>query len=205
MSRWLRTCDKVLKDGLTLAKWRHLRSQLAYGQLAISWTSLKKTTKKQQKLFKYVRRRSTWCLSPQKPVPIMTGRAPTPSNQRLDSGYHSPSVTSSTLICSSAAARTSWTGDRMAVRVSMRASFSPCWTGPAAGPGRALPGALMLCLYSRLAIQTAQPAELRRGQADNHSHGGGSAPMHGNVEVGFSRRKYIPSSGWAHVFLFSNL
>lgn len=102
----------------------------------------------------------------------MTVRATTPSSQRLDSGYHSPSVTSSTLICSSAAARTSWTGDRMAVRVSMRASFSPCWTGPAAEPGRALPAALMLCSNSQLAIQTDQPAQLRREQAKKQTRRG---------------------------------
>lgn len=135
------------------------------------------------------------------PGQFMTVRALTALNRRLDRGYYSPSVTSSTLICSSAAARTSWTGDRMAVRVSIRASFSPCWTGPAAEPGRALPAALMLCLYSQLAIQTAQPAQLRREQAENQTRrgkranawkrGGGVSREEVHSVVRFSPRVFV--------------
>lgn len=124
-----------------------------------------------------------------------------PSQPRLDRGYNSPSVTSSTLICSSAVARTSWTGDRMALRVSMRTSLSSCWTGPAAEPDRAFPAVLMLCVCSQLAIQTARPAQLRMERAENQRHGGVSAPMHGNLEAGLCGRKCVLSSGWAHVFL----
>lgn len=130
---------------------------------------------------------------------VITGWQPGPVSR--PSGYHSPSVTSSTLICSSAVARTSWTGDRMARRVSMRTSLSSCWTGPAAEPDRALAAALMLCLYSQLAIQTARPAQLRMERAENQRHGRVSAPMHGNAEAGLCGRKCILSSGLAHVFL----
>ena len=60
----------------------------------------------------------------------------------------------------------------MAVSVSIRASFSPCWTGPAAGPGRALPAALMPAVFSPAARYRVSPTTTTtRGGAENHSHG----------------------------------
>ena len=57
----------------------------------------------------------------------------------------------------------------MAVSVSIRASFSPCWTGPAAGPGRALPAALMPAVFLPAARYRVSPTTTTtRGGAENH-------------------------------------
>lgn len=125
------------------------------------------------------------------PVLLISDNTPVNFSKRCsDPGCHSPSVTSSTLICSSAAARTSWTGDRMAVSVSIRASLSPCWTEP----GRALPAALMPAVFSpaaRYSQSTSSCSTTTRGGATSHGHRGEARQCMETRRRGFCGRKCV--------------